>query len=101
LVNAKIFRESVHRAAHEAVIQLAGIAASLLWSRCQASLSPKVVHAVTGLRFGAEIEEQGFDLRLHGERGYNMDEEFGVTVMDGGSPCAGAVARTETKLSHA
>ncbi|HLO22462.1 MAG TPA: hypothetical protein VK193_03440 [Methyloceanibacter sp.] len=32
----------------------------------------KVVQAVTGLRVNAEIEEQGLDLRLHGERGYNM-----------------------------
>jgi ammonium transporter, Amt family len=32
----------------------------------------KVVHAVTGLRVSAETEEQGLDLRLHGERGYNM-----------------------------
>jgi ammonia channel protein AmtB len=24
------------------------------------------------LRVGAETEEQGLDLRLHGERGYNM-----------------------------
>ena len=40
--------------------------------RCQASLSPKVVYAVTGLRLGAWTEEQGLDLRLHGERGYNM-----------------------------
>jgi len=56
----------------ETVIQLAAIAACLLWSRCQASLSPKVVYAVTGLRLGAWTEEQGLDLRLHGERGYNM-----------------------------
>jgi ammonia channel protein AmtB len=35
-------------------------------------LSPKVVYAVTGLRFGAETEKQGLDLGLHGERGYNM-----------------------------
>ena len=32
----------------------------------------KVVHAVTGLRVGAEAEEQGLDLRIHGERGYSM-----------------------------
>jgi ammonia channel protein AmtB len=35
-------------------------------------VSAKVVHAVTGLRVGAEAEEQGLDLRIHGERGYNM-----------------------------
>ena len=72
MVNAKIFCERVRRARREAVIQLAAIAACLLWSRCQASLSPKVVYAVTGLRLGAWTEEQGLDLRLHGERGYNM-----------------------------
>jgi nitrogen regulatory protein PII len=72
LVNAEIFWGSLRRATREAVIQLAGIAGCLLWSRCQASLSPKVVHAVKGLRLGARTEERGLDLRLYGERGYNM-----------------------------
>ncbi|MGA7455814.1 MAG: ammonium transporter [Methyloceanibacter sp.] len=56
----------------QAVIQLAGIAATLLWSLSISFVIAKVVHAVTGLRVGAETEEQGLDLRLHGERGYNM-----------------------------
>jgi ammonium transporter, Amt family len=56
----------------QAVIQLTGIAATLLWSLLVSFVIAKVVHAVTGLRVGAETEEQGLDLRLHGERGYNM-----------------------------
>jgi ammonium transporter, Amt family len=56
----------------QAVIQLTGIAATLLWSVLVSFVIVKVVHAVTGLRVSAETEEQGLDLRIHGERGYNM-----------------------------
>jgi ammonium transporter, Amt family len=56
----------------QAVIQLTGVAATLLWSLVVSFVIAKVVSAVTGLRVGAETEEQGLDLRLHGERGYNM-----------------------------
>ncbi len=56
----------------QAVIQLTGIAATLLWSLSVSFVIAKVVHAVIELRVGAETEEQGLDLRLHGERGYNM-----------------------------
>lgn len=33
----------------------------------------KVVHAVTGLRVSAETEEQGLDLRIHGEPATTCD----------------------------
>jgi Amt family ammonium transporter len=56
----------------QAAIQLTGIVAVLLWSLVISFVIAKVVHAVTGLRVSAETEEQGLDLRLHGERGYNM-----------------------------
>jgi Amt family ammonium transporter len=56
----------------QAIIQLTGIAATLLWSLLVSFVIAKVVHAVTGLRVNTETEEQGLDLRLHGERGYNM-----------------------------
>jgi Amt family ammonium transporter len=56
----------------QVVIQLTGIAATLLWSLLLSVVIAKVVHAVTGLRVGVETEEQGLDLRVHGERGYNM-----------------------------
>ncbi len=56
----------------QAAIQLTGIVATLLWSVALSFVIAKVVHAVTGLRVGAEAEEQGLDLRIHGERGYSM-----------------------------
>ena len=56
----------------QAVIQLTGIAATLLWSLVVSFVIAKVVQAVAGLRVSAETEEQGLDLRIHGERGYNM-----------------------------
>jgi len=56
----------------QAAIQLTGIAATLLWSLVVSFVIAKVVQAVTGLRVSAETEEQGLDLRIHGERGYNM-----------------------------
>jgi Amt family ammonium transporter len=56
----------------QAIIQLTGVAATLLWSLVVSFVVAKVVQAVTGLRVSAETEEQGLDLRIHGERGYNM-----------------------------
>jgi Amt family ammonium transporter len=56
----------------QALIQLTGIAATLLWSLALSFVIAKVVHATTGLRVSTDTEEQGLDLRLHGERGYNM-----------------------------
>jgi Amt family ammonium transporter len=62
----------------------------------------KITDVVTGLRVVESDEFDGLDLSQHGERGYNFDEEFGGTVMDGGSPAMeSAVARTEKKVSHA
>ena len=56
----------------QASIQLIGIGATLLWSLVVSFVIAKVVQAVTGLRVSAETEEQGLDVRLHGERAYNM-----------------------------
>jgi Amt family ammonium transporter len=58
--------------AGQLAIQLTGIVAVLLWSLVLSFVIAKVVNAVTGLRVNAETEEQGLDLRLHGERGYNI-----------------------------
>jgi ammonium transporter, Amt family len=56
----------------QALIQLTGVIAVLLWSVIVSFVIIKVVQAFVGLRVSAEIEEQGIDLRIHGERGYNM-----------------------------
>ena len=56
----------------QTAIQLTGIVAVLLWSVVMSFVIAKVVQAVAGFRVSAETEEQGLDLRIHGERGYNM-----------------------------
>ncbi|MEX2167293.1 MAG: ammonium transporter [Methyloceanibacter sp.] len=56
----------------QATIQLTGIVVTLLWSAVVSFVIIKVVQMFVGLRVSAETEEQGLDLRLHGERGYNM-----------------------------
>jgi Amt family ammonium transporter len=58
--------------AGQAVIQLTGLVATLLWSAVVSFVIIKAVDLLTGLRVSAETEEQGLDIRLHGERGYNM-----------------------------
>ena len=56
----------------QALIQLTGVIAVLIWSVVVSFVIIKVVQALLGLRVSAEIEEQGLDLNVHGERGYNM-----------------------------
>ncbi|HUU66144.1 MAG TPA: ammonium transporter [Methyloceanibacter sp.] len=56
----------------QALIQLTGIIAVLIWSVVVSFIIIKLVQALVGLRVSAEIEEQGLDLNIHGERGYNM-----------------------------
>jgi Amt family ammonium transporter len=56
----------------QATVQLVGIIVTLLWSFAVSLVIAKIVQAVTGLRVSADIEEQGLDVNLHGERAYNM-----------------------------
>ena len=53
-------------------IQIAGLVAVLVWSLVLSVVIAKAVQAIVGLRVSGEMEEQGLDLRTHGERGYNM-----------------------------
>jgi Amt family ammonium transporter len=53
-------------------IQIAGLIAVLLWSLALSVVIAKAVQAFAGLRVSSDTEEQGLDLRIHGERGYNM-----------------------------
>jgi Amt family ammonium transporter len=53
-------------------IQTTGVVAVLIWSLVLSFVIAKGVQALTGLRVGSDTEEQGLDLRVHGERGYNM-----------------------------
>ena len=52
-------------------VQLAGIAATALWSAAATFVIVKVVAATVGLRVDAEDETEGLDLSTHGERAYN------------------------------
>jgi ammonium transporter, Amt family len=64
----------------------------------------KITDVVCGLRVSEAEEFDGLDITQHGERGYNLEEEFGGTVLDGGSSgsLGGAMATgTQTKVSHA
>jgi ammonium transporter, Amt family len=59
-------------AADQLGIQFTGVIAVLLWSLLLTFVIAKGVQIFSGLRVGSDTEEQGLDLRLHGERGYNM-----------------------------
>lgn len=56
----------------QAAIQLTGIVATLLWSVAVSFVIVKAIQLFAGLRVSPDTEEQGLDLRLHGERAYNM-----------------------------
>jgi len=56
----------------QAVVQFIGLVAVLVWSVVVTFVIIKMVQAIVGLRVSAEVEEQGLDLNIHGERGYNM-----------------------------
>jgi ammonia channel protein AmtB len=58
--------------ADQLAIQITGLIVVLLWSLVLSYVIAKAVQALTGLRVGSNTEEQGLDLRLHGERGYNI-----------------------------
>jgi Amt family ammonium transporter len=53
-------------------VQLAGIAATAVWSGVITYVLLKVVDAVVGMRVSAEEETEGLDTVLHNEKGYNL-----------------------------
>ena len=57
--------------ANQVAIQITGLVVVLLWSLVLSYVIAKAVQVI-GLRVGSNTEEQGLDLRLHGERGYNI-----------------------------
>ncbi|HYE21386.1 MAG TPA: ammonium transporter [Tepidisphaeraceae bacterium] len=67
----------------------------------------KLIDVVIGLRVTEADEYEGLDISQHGERGYNFEEEFGGTVLDGGgsysaAPAVAKVGSTATAtVSHA
>jgi Amt family ammonium transporter len=56
----------------QVLVQLAGIAATALWSGVITYVLLKVSDAVVGMRVAAEEETEGLDTVLHNEKGYNL-----------------------------
>lgn len=54
------------------VIQLTGAAAVLVWSAIASFILIKITSALVGLRVPADVEVEGLDLTVHGERGYDL-----------------------------
>ncbi|MCU0563305.1 MAG: ammonium transporter [Desulfobacterales bacterium] len=54
----------------QVLVQLTGVAATLIWSGVLSFLILKVVDLTIGLRVSAEDETQGLDVAMHEERGY-------------------------------
>jgi Amt family ammonium transporter len=53
-------------------VQLAGIAATALWSGLLTLVLLKISSALAGLRVSSEEETEGLDTVLHNEKGYNL-----------------------------
>jgi ammonium transporter, Amt family len=52
--------------------QLAGVVATAVYSFAVTAIIIVVVEITVGVRVNEEVEEQGLDVALHGERGYNL-----------------------------
>jgi Amt family ammonium transporter len=66
----------------------------------------KITDVITGLRVTESDEFDGLDITQHGERGYNLEEEFGGTVLDGGgmpatTAAVGSPAKAKAAAVHA
>jgi Amt family ammonium transporter len=59
----------------------------------------KITDVVSGLRVTEADEFDGLDITQHGERGYNLEEEFGGTVVNDGGVSATPVGAA--KVAHA
>ncbi len=56
----------------QVLVQLAGIAATALWSGVITYVLLKVSDAVVGMRVNSDEETEGLDTVLHNEKGYNL-----------------------------
>jgi Amt family ammonium transporter len=64
----------------------------------------KITDVLCGLRVSESDEFDGLDLTQHGERGYNLEEEFGGTVLDGEGmpkPATTVGSPVKAKAAHA
>jgi Amt family ammonium transporter len=56
----------------QVAVQLAGVAATLVWSGVFTWVLLKLTDALSGMRVGSEDENEGLDTVLHNEKGYNL-----------------------------
>jgi Amt family ammonium transporter len=56
----------------QVLVQLAGVAATAVWSGAGSFVILKLVDALVGLRVTSEQETEGLDVVLHDEAGYNL-----------------------------
>ena len=56
----------------QAMVQLTGIATTIVWSGVLTFVLLKIVDVLVGLRVPIEQETEGLDLALHNETGYNL-----------------------------
>ncbi len=54
------------------VVQLTGLLAVGLWTAILSFIIIKIVGAIAGLRVSDEVEIEGLDITVHGERGYEL-----------------------------
>jgi Amt family ammonium transporter len=62
------------------VEQVIGVAATAVYSVVVTFVLLKVVQALVGLRVSEEVEDEGLDSSLHGERGYVLGGAGGGTI---------------------
>ena len=53
-------------------VQLAGVAAAVVWAGVLTLVLAKAVNGIVGLRVSDRDETEGLDLAAHGERGYHL-----------------------------
>jgi len=53
------------------LVQVAAVAATIVWAAIGTAVAIAVAKALTGLRVAPEVEQEGLDLGEHGERAYN------------------------------
>jgi len=53
-------------------VQATGVAATFAYTAVMTFIILKLVDMMIGLRIGADEENEGLDLALHDERGYNL-----------------------------
>ncbi len=66
------FSEGISSIGGQLFVQATGVAATFAYTAVMTFIILKLVDMMIGLRIGADEENEGLDLALHDERGYNL-----------------------------